>query len=194
MLINKRLNSKYVVNYMNEFLSDEKTSIDKNRFKLDIEDWLKNFVEVPNSSLNGWSPCPYAKEARVSNVIQYHYVKPDEYLVKVLESVNTFDASCKVVLIGTDPAGVKPSSIRDFKDEYKDILLDKDLWVLFDHPCVEENVNGVSFNNGKYVLALIQSLSKLNNAAKKLRKDGYYDSWDKKYFELLSHSRPDFPS
>ena len=33
--------------------------------KHDIEQWIINFVEVPNPALGDWPPCPYARKARL---------------------------------------------------------------------------------------------------------------------------------
>jgi hypothetical protein len=31
--------------------------------------WMEEFVEVPHPSLGGWPPCPFARQARLSNNI-----------------------------------------------------------------------------------------------------------------------------
>ena len=35
--------------------------------KANIEEWLINFLEVPHPALGNWSPCPYARKARLAN-------------------------------------------------------------------------------------------------------------------------------
>ena len=37
--------------------------------KLDIEQWIVDFVEKPNPLLNNWPPCPYARQARLNQQI-----------------------------------------------------------------------------------------------------------------------------
>jgi len=48
---------------------------------------------------------------------------------------------------------------------------------LEDHPSDVEKVNGVTMNQGKWAMVLLQNTSKLNNASEILRTQGYYDKW-----------------
>ena len=38
--------------------------------KADIEAWMINFLEVPHPALGSWSPCPYARSARLKKSYQ----------------------------------------------------------------------------------------------------------------------------
>ena len=62
---------------------------------------------------------------------------------------------------------------------------------LADHPENVEMVKGVKFNQGKYALALVQSLSKLHSHAKVLGNRGYYNGWDEKYLQGVFANRED---
>lgn len=167
--------------------------ITNDNFKKDIESWLVNFVEVQNPKLNNWAPCPFAKEAREKEKITYTFVSQEHYFEFLKKEVLSFDSKENVHVIGTYPNSLEINDIKSFKDEMRQTLVERDVWVLFDHPHVTETVRNISFNNGKYVLAIIQSLSKLNDAAQKLMKMGYYEMMDKNYLELLKSSRPNFP-
>ena len=37
--------------------------------KKEIEQWIVDFVEKPNPLLNNWAPCPYARQARLSQKV-----------------------------------------------------------------------------------------------------------------------------
>jgi hypothetical protein len=67
-------------------------------------------------------------------------------------------------------------------------LLGRDILALEDHPDSVEDVNGVIMNQGKYALVLVQSLSKLNVAAKQMGTKGFYHAWPEEYLtELFEH-------
>jgi hypothetical protein len=69
-----------------------------------------------------------------------------------------------------------------------EFLLARDILALEDHPEDVENVNGVIMNQGRYALVLVQSLSKLNTAAKQMGTKGFYHTWPEEYLtELFNH-------
>ena len=37
--------------------------------RADVQRWITDFVEKPTPLLNGWPPCPYARQARLQNRI-----------------------------------------------------------------------------------------------------------------------------
>jgi hypothetical protein len=62
---------------------------------------------------------------------------------------------------------------------------------LEDHPHDPEIVNGISMNQGKYAMAMCQSLSDLNAKAKLMASKGFYDSWPEEYLIALFQHRQD---
>jgi hypothetical protein len=70
-------------------------------------------------------------------------------------------------------------------------LVPKDMIALEDHPTDPEVVNGVSMNQGTYALALVQSLSDLNQKARAMASRGFYDTWPEDYLKQLFHHRQD---
>jgi hypothetical protein len=70
-------------------------------------------------------------------------------------------------------------------------LLTKNLLALEDHPADPEIVNGVCMNQGTYALALVQSLSDLNDKAQMVAKKGFYDTWPNEYLQALFQHRED---
>jgi hypothetical protein len=61
----------------------------------------------------------------------------------------------------------------------------RDLVFLDDHVAVPEQQLGLSFNNGRYNLLMMQRLSKLDMASRKLKMLGYYQNWTKDYLDQV---------
>jgi hypothetical protein len=80
------------------------------------------------------------------------------------------------------------NSIKQANTEF---LTANDLIALEDHPSDPEIVNGVSMNQGTYAMAMVQSLSDLNQKARAMSSRGFYDSWPEQYLEQLFRHRQD---
>jgi len=156
----------------------------------DIESWIQNFVEVPHPALGGWAPCPYARKARLDKDFEVRLgLAPIHDLIKV--SKHGLGGK-SVVIIVYDPV------LHDYRDfsvaldiANKEFLLPNNLLALEDHPADPEIVNGVSMNQGTYALALVQSLSDLNEKAQLVAQKGFYDSWPEEYLTALFKHRKD---
>ena len=156
----------------------------------DINQWIENFLEVGHPALGGRSPCPFARSARLKNSYEVRLgLEAGEDLNKISHS----GLGDKEVIIFAYPKNFYTS------DEFADIvssanqafLLPADLIALDDHPDHVEQVNGVVFNQGKYTLALVQSLSDLNQRAKIMAKQGFYNDWPEEYLQDLFAHRQD---
>jgi len=156
----------------------------------DIESWIVNFVEVPHPALGGWAPCPYARKARLDRDFDVRLgLAPIHDLVQVsrkgLENKS-------VVIFAYDPAEISYAELSYAVDVCnREFLLPNDLLVLEDHPDDPEVVNGVTMNNGTYALALVQSLSDLNQKAKSIAQKGFYDTWPEEYLTAVFQHRQD---
>ena len=142
--------------------------------KNDLITWMKEFVEKPNPKLGDWAPCPYAQAARLNNQIEIVEGR------NALTDFETIDLDAKEVWVFWYP--IEQYTGKEFAEIAKELnqtLMKQDVVVLEDHPDLVETVNGVHMNFGKASLLIIQSLSKLNTAADKLRSKGYYDHWSK---------------
>ena len=80
------------------------------------------------------------------------------------------------------------SSLVQANEEF---LLRNDILALEDHPDDPEIVNGIAMNQGKYALALVQSLSDLDAKAKIMADKGFYDTWPEEYLTPLFKHRKD---
>jgi hypothetical protein len=96
------------------------------------------------------------------------------------------------VIIAYDPV---VHTYKDFSSALntanKEFLLPNNLLALEDHPADPEIVNGVNMNQGTYALALVQSLSDLNEKAQLVAKKGFYDTWPEEYLTALFRHRTD---
>ena len=156
----------------------------------EIDRWIETFVEVPNPALGGWAPCPYARKARLDRDFEVRLgLAPIHDLIKI--SKNGLGGK-SVVVIAYDPKHFTHKSFsKDLETANKEFLLPNNLLVLEDHPADPEIVNGVSMNQGTYALALVQSLSDLDDKARLMARKGFYNSWPEEYLTDLFKHRKD---
>lgn len=164
--------------------------MDLEKVKYDIEQWMINFIEVPHPALGNFPPCPYARSARLKKSYEV-YLGSDPYYD--LKNRARFGMGNKEVIIyAYDPAewphDLFAASINSANTEH---LLRNDILALEDHPTDVEDVNGVIMNQGTYALALVQSLSDLNDKAKLVAKKGFYHTWPEEYLQALFQHRQD---
>jgi hypothetical protein len=156
----------------------------------DIESWIENFVEVPHPALGGFSPCPFARQARMKRTFEVYLGSDPYYDLK--NRARWGMGNREVIIYAYDPAEwsheLFSSSIESANTEH---LLRNDILALEDHPADVENVNGVIMNQGKYALALVQCLSDLNIKAKQMASKGFYHGWPEEYLQGLFHHRQD---
>ena len=155
-----------------------------------IERWIETFVEVPHPALGGWAPCPYARKARLDRDFEVRLgLAPLHDLIKI--NKHGLDGK-SVVIIVYDPVA---HTYEDFNFALnianEKFLLPNNLLALEDHPADPEIVNGVSMNQGTYALALVQSLSDLNEKARLVARKGFYDTWPEEYLKALFQHRQD---
>ena len=158
--------------------------------KQDIEQWIVDFVEVPHPALGGWAPCPYARRARLDRDFEVRLgLAPIHDLIKISK---TGIEGKGVIAIAYDPSHYTHEEFSSALDiANREFLLPNDLLALEDHPNDPEIVNGIAMNQGTYALALVQSLSDLNEKARLVAKAGFYDSWPEEYLEMLFKHRKD---
>jgi hypothetical protein len=155
----------------------------------DIESWIMDFVEVPHPALGSWAPCPYARKARLDCDYEVR-LGTDPYAD--LLKISKIGLRKSVVIFAYDPAYWE---YKHFSESLRAAnivhLLDKDILALEDHPADPEIVNGVVMNQGTYALALVQSLSDLNQKAALVARKGFYDTWPEQYLATLFENRLD---
>jgi len=156
----------------------------------DILTWCETFVEVPHPALGGWPPCPFARSARLNRTIQV-LTGADPYF-DLRNRARWGMGQYEVIVYAYDPEEWPYERFHSSIDSAnKEFLLARDILALEDHPEDVEDVNGVIMNQGKYALVLVQSLSKLNVAAKQMGSKGFYHTWPEEYLTGLFQHRVD---
>ena len=152
--------------------------------KNSVLNWIENFVEKTNPELNGLPPCPYARRSRLENrltVLEGHEVFSD-----VVNLVIQWNDDYDVVVFVYDRHSYTVDTLsKHINTINKKYALPNDILVLEDHPDNLELVNGVSMNQGRYILLLCQRFSKVNLASTELKGQGYYDLWSKEYYDQV---------
>jgi hypothetical protein len=164
--------------------------MDINTVTADILTWSERFVEVPHPALGGWPPCPFARQARLNRTIQV-LTGADPYF-DLRNRSRWGMGHNEVIVYAYDPAEWPYSRFHAAVETANtEFLLRKDILALEDHPDSVEDVNGVVMNQGQYALVLVQSLSKLNVAAKQMGAKGFYHNWPEEYLTGLFKHRVD---
>lgn len=153
--------------------------MDQVKIKQQLDQWMMEFVEEANPALDNWAPCPYARAARLNNMISVVFATPTEFVEVVQESIEKLEHK-DVVVVCFDHRLIDPVSLQEFVVGMNSTLMPADYVILEDHPDAPEYVNGVKMNFGQCGLLVLQKLSKLNTASDKLKSQGYYKSWDQK--------------
>ena len=155
----------------------------------EIEDWIVRFVEVPHPALGGWAPCPYARRARLDHDYEVRLGVNPYFDLQVVAQTGI---NKSVIIFVYDPTAYSSEQFHaQISAANQEFLISKDLLALEDHPDLPELVNGVSMNQGRYALALVQSLSDLNARAQVMAQRGFYDSWPESYLQELFNHRQD---
>lgn len=160
-----------------------------NTVQQDIEAWIENFVEVPHPALGGWAPCPYARRARLDQDFEVRLgINPYFDLREVAQTGITKS----VVIFAYESTAYTAEQFRvQIESANTEFLLNQNLLALEDHPDSPELVNGVCMNQGTYALALVQSLSDLDQKAQVLASKGFYKTWPEEYLTDLFNHRKD---
>ena len=139
--------------------------------------WMKDFVEVPNSLLGNWPPCPFARQARINNKIEIVYSGHDIIPATVEQHLSKLEDK-DVVIVYFDHKMIQPAALAELVKSYnKGFLMPRNYVALEDHPDCVEYVNNVKMNFGECGLLIVSKLDKLNEASDKIREKGYYKHW-----------------
>ena len=106
-------------------------------------------------------------------------------------TVSQFDDNFDLVIIVDFKFDEDPEIFHTYLDEMNDAIsngmfIDKDVWVMGFHPHDEESefIEDVEFEphvDAEYAMIFVQRLSKLQEAADKLDKKGYYDVYNSQF-------------
>jgi hypothetical protein len=156
----------------------------------EIRRWSSDVLEKPNAYFNDLPPCPYARNAWVEDRVALLFIHEENYQT-LYSCISQWDDKQDIAIIA-DLGNTKDSD--DFH-EYLDglnlrisegMFIDKDIWLMGFHPDDDPSdfVQEVEFAplvERPYAMIFVQRLSKLQHAADKLDKKGYYDTYDAEY-------------
>jgi hypothetical protein len=148
------------------------------KVKEQLNEWLIDFVEKPNPLLNNWAPCPYARQARINNMISVKFCQISELTDVIRESLPVLEHQ-DVVVICFDHLLIDPVSLQEYVESINKTLVPTNYVILEDHPDSPEYINGIKMNFGHCGLVILQKLNKLNSASDQLKDKGYYRTWSK---------------
>jgi len=155
----------------------------------EIQAWSEHALEKNSPYFNDMPPCPFAKKAwrdgRVSVIFKYG---GNQCLFNVLTE---FNAAFDLVLIVDRNTRQTAEQFHDYLDGLNEaisrgIFGDRDLWVMGFHPDDDVNdfIDDGTFEphvNTPYAMIFVQRLSKVQEAADKLKEMGYYDAYLEEY-------------
>lgn len=157
----------------------------------DVENWVYDFVSVYNEQLEA-IPCPFAKHAMVNNRIIWKVATTLSELENICNNYTDQDLweMKEILIVGINPEHISFAELEEETDRLnREVLIDAGLIALEDHPNKPEMVSGVTMNQGKWALVLIQSKEKLTKASQILEKQGYYSKWTKEQLDEVVNWR-----
>lgn len=156
----------------------------------EIMSWSKVALEEPSVHFNGLPPCPFAKTAWLEDKVSILFKKEDSYQT-LYSCISMFDDAFDLVIIVDLKNTKNPEDFHEYLDDLnlrisEGMFIDKDIWLMGFNPEDEPSdfVEDVTFNydvDDEYSMIFVQRLSKLQEAANRLDKKGYYDSYDGEY-------------
>ena len=158
--------------------------------KHDILAWSENFLEQPHPALGNWSPCPYARRARLNHQVDIRIGTDPRSDLEQLCTQGL--GTAQVVIYAYDPVAWPYEMFsKSLESANHEFLNHHDLIALEDHPSDIEIVNGITMNQGTYALALVQPLADLNHKAVSMAAKGFYHDWPEEYLQGLFNHRQD---
>jgi hypothetical protein len=152
----------------------------------DFEEYLRNWIvevlDKPQPWLNNLPACPYAKQALINNRVDFR--RSHTYINDVHELFDNWNTQFDVVVLVCDD-NLDSNTFSKHVAEINKKYVPLGYACLEDHIDCVESVKDITFNNGKYNLILCQPLDKLNSASTQLAKQGYYQHWDKDYYDQV---------
>ena len=155
-----------------------------------IKNWIAEFVTKPNPIFGNLPPCPFAQKALIEDKVEFLELDGVADYKTIYQHIFQFDFDAKDVLIMiAQPDHFTGDETEQIARDLNAYFMRSDVVVLEDHPDVDESVEDVKLNNGKYILFLAQSLSKLNHFSKLLESGPYYNKWSSDYLQSVKGFR-----
>jgi hypothetical protein len=159
--------------------------------KEEIRSWSKEALEQVNPSFANLPPCPYAENAWIEDKVGIGF-KMSPSFQDLTTILSTWDDKNDLVIL------VDLHFIQDREKFYQHIdglnegiaqgiFIEQDIWLMAFHPDDEPSEMAyahedfISIVDVPYAMIFIQRLSKLHEAAEKLKKTGYYKEYEQQF-------------
>lgn len=140
-------------------------------------DHIINFVEKPK--LNGLPVCPFAKKARVKNLILFH-VMPLTYDSTLSWIINNHNTVHEVMIIINDnKSNLSANDVENLAEQLNATLPSMGLQAFWGHPQALFCVDGVFTRREPYPNIQVIKKSVVEKAEKLLQATDYYNKWSK---------------
>lgn len=163
---------------------------EENAVVREMMEWSNVALNTPHPFFNGLPPCPYAKQAWLENKVAVLFKYEDNYQT-LYSTISQFQDTFDVAIIVDMENKLDNEDFHTYLDGLnlaisEGFFIDRDIWLMGFHPEdevseFEEDVPFEPLVNHPYSMIFVQRLSKLQEAADKLRKKGYYDGYDDGY-------------
>ena len=152
----------------------------------DILAWSKEFIEKPNKDLGGKPVCPFAKKTREENRLRIVEVEESkDFLNKLIDECKLFGDN-DVVIVACADMYITADELNDYVHALNKVFVREDVYLIASYPDNEviEFLESEEFEpDNDFYMVLIQPYNELEEASKTLHKKGYYDKWDKEYYQ-----------
>jgi hypothetical protein len=153
----------------------------------EIMQWSETALEKPSPQFNNLPPCPYARKALMDEKVAILFKYDDSYQV-LYSCVSQFDDNFDLAIIVDVHNDKSAYDFHEYLESLNEAIsngmfIDKDIWVMGFHPDddVSETAQETAIEaitDTEYSMIFVQRLTVLQEAADKLDKKGYYDSYD----------------
>jgi hypothetical protein len=144
--------------------------------------WLKEFIEKPHPSLGGWSPCPFARQARLNKT--YRIEQGTNIVDDGVKLADEWDESKEVVIFWYENS-LSADDVTNLTLQLNQTIMPKNMVALAGHPNLEETINGIDMRFGLCPIIVLQRLDKLNQAADQLKSKDYYNHWSQEELDNI---------
>jgi len=144
----------------------------------EIQKWI-DYIQIPQSNLDNFPVCPYAKSAIVNNKVQILSLDNLLAVTDIIDSVD-IERYWVTVIYFINYEYYTVSELSDLILNLNEKFNEKDKIILDNDPRTPFHINGVKTTFDDCYLFLVQSLSDLNQKSDLLKNTTYYKFWDKK--------------
>jgi len=162
----------------------------ENAIVREMMEWSNTALNTPHPFFNNLPPCPYAKQAWLEDRVAVIFKYENNYQT-LYSTISQFQDIFDVAIIVDMENKLDNEDFHTYLDGLnlaiaEGFFIDRDIWLMGFHPEdemseFEEDVPFEPLVDNQYSLIFVQRLSKLQEAADKLSKKGYYDGYEDGY-------------